>query len=52
MNKWIIISGNVGDGLDFIGPFDTAEEANEYTFNDRDLEHENFVIAPLHLPAR
>lgn len=28
--KYIIITGNPVDGLGFVGPFKTAEEANRY----------------------
>lgn len=32
--KYIVVKGNLNDGFRFIGPFDSFEQADEYTTND------------------
>ncbi|QWY83553.1 hypothetical protein [Rhizobium phage RHph_X2_28B] len=49
-NKYIIISGNPVDGFTFIGPFDSADEATQYTeSNSKDLY--DWWLAPLTEPT-
>ena len=42
MLKYIIIVGNVVDGLRFYGPYDTAEDANEIA--DNAFKNEDWVV--------
>ncbi|MBU2177427.1 MAG: hypothetical protein KJ556_20235 [Gammaproteobacteria bacterium] len=50
MEKYIIIKGNVVDGLEFIGPFDSAEEANNHADYYLDPQCE-WVIGELKLKS-
>jgi len=44
--KYILILGNIVDGLDFVGPFDTREAAIEYS----DLIDTDWTFAELDEP--
>lgn len=48
MEKYIVIMGNPVDGFDYIGPFNSFDEADEYVANERNPE--NFWIAQLATP--
>lgn len=45
-NKFLIIVGNVGEQLTFIGPFDTPHEANEWAENAHFVS--SWVCVPLY----
>lgn len=46
--NYLIVYGNVIDGIKMIGPFDSAEKANEYG-DQLDFE-EGFTVAEISLP--
>lgn len=48
MEKLIVIMGNPVDGFDYIGPFSSFEEADEYINQERNPK--NFWIAQLATP--
>ena len=41
---WVLCSGDVVDGFDFIGPFATKTEAEDY---GNDLDHRDWMVARL-----
>jgi hypothetical protein len=45
--KWILVVGNVVDGIVFDGPFDSQDEAHDYGERIRKGE---WIIAPLREP--
>jgi hypothetical protein len=47
--KWIVVWGDVVDGFEFVGPFDTEDDAEEYaeTYN---LGHYPKIVAELGAP--
>lgn len=48
--KYLIAFGNPVDGFGFIGPFDSAEDANEYAEHDRDLSCVDWWVVELIAP--
>ena len=48
--KWVIIVGNVVDGVGLIGPFDDATDANTYADECRPCRHDTWVVSPVALP--
>lgn len=48
-DKSIIMYGNVVDGMQFIGPFDTSHEAGCYA--EISLPHEEWWVAPITSPS-
>lgn len=48
---WIIIAGNPVDGLNFIGPFQTSEEAHEYADWDQYLKNQDWWVVDLIPPT-
>lgn len=44
---WIICSGDVVEGFDFIGPFKTQDEATQYAIT---LDHRDYRYAKLMAP--
>ena len=42
MSQVIVVIGNAVDGLRFIGPFESAELANDYA---ADMQYEEWVVA-------
>lgn len=47
MSQWLVVSGNVFDGLELIGPFATALEAVEYgSKNIREQYVVHHIIKP------
>lgn len=53
MFVWILAVGNPADGFDFVGPFDDANDANEY--GDRHHDRDEYwcvkVRSPIQGPA-
>jgi len=47
-HKYQLICGNVVDGLTFTGPFDTAEEANDYA--DTHFRASDWVCSKIYTP--
>lgn len=45
---FIVITGNVIDGLTMFGPFSNAEDANEY--GDLECGQDTWVVATLYKP--
>lgn len=37
-SKWIVIYGNAVDGMQFVGPFDDYESAQEHVSYERDTD--------------
>lgn len=46
---FVVIAGNVVDGLTFFGPFENQEEANQYA--EDQLRKEDWVVALLNRPS-
>lgn len=47
MGLHIIIIGNPVDGLEFIGPFKTADDATRHASTDGNIDNCEWWIAPL-----
>lgn len=47
--QWLLVVGNVADGFTFHGPFDDAEEADEYA-SDNVADGVQWNIVPLQKP--
>lgn len=47
-DKWIVIFGNVVDGLYFHGTFKSLEDAVQYAYDNRD-NNEDWTVAELEL---
>ena len=47
---YIIIVGNVIDGVELYGPFADVEEAQEYAESDRQIRHDEWHIVHLIAP--
>lgn len=45
---WIVVAGNIADGMSFHGPFATAEEANEWA--DIACRHEDWIVVNVKEP--
>ncbi len=50
MEKYMIMYGNVVDGMKFIGPFDSGEDALGYA--EMELTPEDWWIVPLQSPSQ
>ena len=48
-DEWIVILGNVSDGLTFIGPFKTLTIVSDWV-ELHVLDHEDFTLARLKAP--
>jgi hypothetical protein len=42
---YVLVVGNIIDGIELYGPFKTAELANDY--GDRDFDHTDWVVTEL-----
>lgn len=47
-DRWLIVTGNPADGMEFLGPFDDSEQANDYA--DTYLSERDWWIVPLTYP--
>lgn len=49
--QFVIIWGDLFDGLDIVGPFDDHDTALEYAESDRDIRDSHYWIKGLAKPA-
>lgn len=52
MPKFIIITGNPGDGFEYIGPFDTFDDAHYQATTDGTIDDHEWWIITLTAPDK